>query len=273
MKEMTMIEAAKKVLFDNPEGMSLKQIYDAIIENEYYTFGAQKPFAVFSSKFRNYVYGLDFKSASKNKFFKMVGKVNGSTCYAILKPNENLNESYQKSDVQEQNMVETLEENYSNYNEHIKKEVVNKLLSSSPQFFEKIVLDLLLKMGYGYDENAGTITRYSKDDGIDGIIDEDKLGLGKIYIQAKRYQLNNKISRPMIDQFLGTMSKHGVSKGVFITTSDFSSAIKEEYTKSIDGKMIKLINGDELAEYLLKYEVGVICSKVYKIYELDENYF
>ena len=231
MKDKTIIDATKKVLADEPNGLSARQIYEAIVTNNYYSFASKTPLSTFSSTLRKHVYGLDFKSASKSKYFKIVGNTNGETRYALLDSNENMNESNQSFDIQKQNTIETLAENYLNYYEYIKKCVLNKLLSSTPQFFEKIVLDLLLKMGYGYDENAGTTTRYTKDDGIDGIIDEDKLGLGKIYIQAKRYQVNNKISRTMIDQFLGTMTKHGVVKGVFITTSDFSSKIKEEYAK------------------------------------------
>ena len=123
------------------------------------------------------------------------------------------------------------------------------------------MVDLLLKMGYGYDKNSGIVTGKPHDGGIDGIISEDKLGLDLIYIQAKRFANGNKVTRHDLQAFIGAMEH--INKGVFITTSSFTRQQKN----------IKLIDGNLLADLLVKYEVGVAAAQTFKLYKLDTEYF
>lgn len=125
-------------------------------------------------------------------------------------------------------------------------------------------------MGYGYDESSGIVVGKSHDGGIDGIINEDKLGLDLIYVQAKRYDKKTKVSRPVLQAFVGAME--GIQKGVFLTTSSFTLEA-EKYIKNLQHKYIKLIDGETLLSFMLKYEVGVEVVKTYNILKVDEDYF
>ena len=132
------------------------------------------------------------------------------------------------------------------------------------------MVDLLVKMGYGGNiEDAAQITRYKKDDRIDGVIKEDKLGLDKIYIQAKRW--NTTVGKPDVHGFIGALSEQGANKGVFITTSKFSSEARQFKPKS-DVKVI-LIDGRELCQYMIEYGVGVSVKQVYEVKRIDSDYF
>ena len=142
----------------------------------------------------------------------------------------------------------------------------------SPVFFENLVVELLVKMGYGGEfANSGIVTKPTKDDGIDGIIKEDKLGLDKILIQAKRYSSDNIVGRPAIQQFVGAITGQSASKGVFFTTSSFSKDALSY--KPGSGVKLVLIDGKTLASYMIEYNVGVSISKVYEIKRLDSDYF
>jgi restriction system protein len=157
----------------------------------------------------------------------------------------------------------------------IQNELADELLSiikeGSPQFFEHLVVDLMLAMGYGgARKDAGKATQYSNDGGIDGIINEDPLGLDTIYLQAKRYTTGT-IGRPDIQSFAGALDMQKAKKGVFITTSRFSKdAI--EFVNMIE-KSIVLIDGQKLAELMIKYDLGVATKQVYAIKQIDSDYF
>ncbi|MGB4611435.1 MAG: restriction endonuclease, partial [Methanothermobacter thermautotrophicus] len=139
-----------------------------------------------------------------------------------------------------------------------------------PEFFEKLVVDLLLKMGYGGSrKDAGKAIGKIGDGGIDGIIKEDKLGLDTIYIQAKRWQ--DTVSRPEIQKFAGALQGQKARKGVFITTSKFSDKARE-YASSIDNRIV-LIDGDELAQLMIDHDVGVSKGTSYEIKKIDTDYF
>lgn len=152
----------------------------------------------------------------------------------------------------------------------MKQQVFTHVLNNSPEFFEHLVVDLLLKMGYGYDEQAGVVTGKSHDGGIDGIISEDKLGLDVIYIQAKKYAPANTVGRKEIQAFIGAMES--VQKGVFITTSSFTREAIAFVDKQ-QQKSIKLIDGVLLSELLVKYRVGVDVAQSFALYKLDADYF
>jgi len=145
-------------------------------------------------------------------------------------------------------------------------EIVDQIKNISPRAFETLVVKLLVAMGYGSEKFSQT-TSYTNDGGIDGIIQADKLGFEKIYVQAKKYEGN--IGRPEIQKFIGAMT--GTSKGVFITTSDFSHSV-EQYLNSRQENVI-LINGSKLAELMFEFNQGVTVRKTIEIKTLDTDYF
>jgi restriction system protein len=142
--------------------------------------------------------------------------------------------------------------------------------SCSPRFFERLVVDLLLAMGYGGSQReAGRAIGHSGDGGIDGIIKEDKLGLNVIYLQAKRWQ--NNIGAPEIRNFVGSLAAQNVNKGVFIITSSFTQQALQ-YVREIPYKII-LIDGEMLTQLMIEYNVGVSKEISYDIKKIDSDYF
>ncbi|MCE8508802.1 restriction endonuclease [Ruegeria pomeroyi] len=151
-------------------------------------------------------------------------------------------------------------------------EVFEAVLSLSPARFEKLVVDLLIAMGYGGgDLERGLQTNLSGDGGIDGIINEDELGLDAVYVQAKRYAPDNKVGRPALNAFVGSLTGEGATKGVFVTTSDFSREARD-YVSRVQQRIV-LINGDRLARLMIKHEVGVRARRTYVLRSVDEDYF
>lgn len=166
--------------------------------------------------------------------------------------------------------TEALEEAYTSINDSLSDELLSMIMNLSPSFFEKLVVDLLVAMGYGGDfEDAAKVTKKSKDGGVDGIIKEDKLGLDKIYIQAKRW--TNVVGEPVIQQFAGALDGKRASKGVFITTSTYSKDAKK-YVDSLSKKIV-LIDGKELASLMIEYNLGVSIKKSYIVKRIDTDYF
>lgn len=165
---------------------------------------------------------------------------------------------------------ETLEHSYQKLRDDLTFELINNLKSCTSEFFEKLVVDLLLNMGYGGSrKDAGEAIGRSGDEGIDGIIKEDKLGLDTIYIQAKRWE--NTVSRPEIQKFAGALQGQQAKKGVFITTSNFSQGAKD-YAAIIDSKVV-LIDGEQLAQLMIDYGIGVSEVKTYSLKKIDSDYF
>lgn len=166
--------------------------------------------------------------------------------------------------------AERLEAAYMTLKENLATELLSQLKSSSPNFFEKVVVEVLVKMGYGGSrKDAGQAIGRSGDEGIDGIIKEDRLGLDIIYIQAKKWE--NTISRPEIQKFAGALQGKRARKGIFITTSDFSQSA-HEYVSAIDSKII-LIDGQQLAQHMIDFGVGVATDATYELKRLDSDYF
>ncbi len=155
----------------------------------------------------------------------------------------------------------------------LSEDLMQAIMDMDPVFFEKLVLDLLIAMGYGGKDNANIIhTPASGDGGIDGLIKEDELGLDYIYVQAKRWAHGNQVSRPEVQKFVGALVGEGARKGVFITTSDFSVGAKE-YARSNNAGKVVLINGAELTRLMITYGVGVSTVYQYKIQKVDMDYF
>ena len=165
---------------------------------------------------------------------------------------------------------EVLEEAYLQIKEQALSDVLDKIKSCSPLFFENLVVDTIVKMGYGGSyKDAGQAIGRSGDEGIDGIINEDRLGLDVIYLQAKRW--TGDVSRPEIQKFAGALQGKRAKKGIFITTSDFTSEARE-YAKNIDAKII-LISGQQLVELMWEYSIGLSSAGIYEIKKLDLDYF
>ena len=165
---------------------------------------------------------------------------------------------------------EQIEQAYELLRENLSSELLFQLKTASPAFFEKVVVDVLVKMGYGGSlKDAGKAIGRSGDEGIDGIINEDRLGLDSIYIQAKKW--DGTISRPEIQKFAGALQGKRARKGVFITTSDFSAGAKE-FVSNIESKII-LIDGKQLTNLMIEYGVGVSNEAVYELKKLDSDFF
>ncbi len=165
---------------------------------------------------------------------------------------------------------EALQKAYSMLQKNLADELLKIVMESSPEFFEYLVVDLLVRMGYGGSrQEAGKAIGRSGDEGIDGIIKEDRLGLDIIYIQAKRWE--NVVGRPEVQKFAGALQGQRARKGVLITTSNFSrEAI--EYVKNIETKII-LIGGIQLAELMIDHGVGVTTEATYELKRMDSDYF
>ena len=177
--------------------------------------------------------------------------------------------------ITESNPVQTpqeqIEQALAAINRSLADDLLTELLGLSPRFFEQLVVDLMVAMGYGgSQQDAARTTRYSSDGGIDGIIKEDRLGLDSIYLQAKRYT-DKTVGRPEIQSFAGALDLHKARKGVFITTSSFSREA-QEYVGLIE-KRIVLIDGARLAALMIEYGVGVTTRQTLTIKTLDSDYF
>jgi restriction system protein len=192
--------------------------------------------------------------------FKSIDNTN-STEPVIVAPND--------SDRTPEEIMDTA---YLSIRKALAQELLIKIQSLPPSFFEKLVVELLVKMGYGGSlRDAGKALGKSGDGGIDGIIKEDKLGLDAIYIQAKRWNEQNPVGRPDVQAFVGALAMHGAKKGVFITTSRFT-AEANSYTPRNDTKVV-LIDGDQLTQYMIDYNLGVTTESVYEVKGLDTDYF
>ena len=185
--------------------------------------------------------------------------------------NENNNEN-RETLRNERTPFEEISISFEELKNSLADEILEKIKSCSFEFFEKSVIELLIKMGYGGSrEEAGRATRRTGDEGIDGIINEDRLGLDSIYIQAKRWR-DTVVGRPEIQKFSGALDTPGANKGVFITTSKFSREAKE-YVENINTKKIILIDGMQLAQYMIDFNVGVSTEIVYEVKRIDSDYF
>ena len=167
---------------------------------------------------------------------------------------------------------ETLEGAYNKLRAQLADELLESVLTASPIFFESLVLDLLVAMGYGGNRrDAARATKRSGDDGIDGIIKEDRLGLDAIYVQAKRWARDRTVGRPDIQQFAGSLQGNRARKGIFITTAGFSREARE-FVEAVESKIV-LIDGPSLAGLMIDYEIGVTAVSSYTLKRVDGDYF
>jgi restriction system protein len=165
---------------------------------------------------------------------------------------------------------ETLQYAFREMTEHLVQDLLHRLMACSPSFFEEVVVDLLVKMGYGGSrEDAAQVLGKSGDEGVDGSIKEDPLGLDFIYVQAKRWVA--KVGRPDLHKFVGALHGQNARKGVFITTSEFTTEA-ESYAAGVATKIV-LIDGNHLASLMIRYNVGVSTTNVYELKRIDSDYF
>jgi restriction system protein len=152
------------------------------------------------------------------------------------------------------------------------QDLLDRVRTAPPAFFERLIINLLLSMGYGGSAaDAGRALGRSGDDGVDGVIDQDALGLDRVYIQAKRYAAGNNIGAGAIRDFFGSLDRHKATKGLFVTTSIFSSSAKE--TAEFLSKRIVLIDGEHLAKLMIRCNVGCRIGEVLRIKKVDEDFF
>ncbi len=193
---------------------------------------------------------IEFRKRSKRK----LASVNIENEHDDLTPEESLEIAYQK------------------IRDDLADDLLEQILNSSPSFFEKLVVELLVAMGYGGTQSdAARAVGKVGDEGIDGIIDEDRLGLDSIYIQAKRWQKEQSVGRPDVQAFVGALEGKRASKGIFITTANFTENA-QEYANGLNKKVV-LIDGDRLADLMIDYGVGVTTRNKYEIKEIDSDYF
>lgn len=167
---------------------------------------------------------------------------------------------------------EILESGYQSLRAQLADELMERVKTAKPAFFERLVVELLVKMGYGGSlADAGRAVGRSGDGGIDGIIKEDRLGLDFIFIQAKRWT-DKCVGRPDVQQFAGALAGQGASKGIFITTTAFSKEAVD-YAAGLRHSKIVLIDGDELAELMIDHGIGCAAAAIYEVKRIDSDYF
>ena len=175
-------------------------------------------------------------------------------------------------EILKQTPEETLDKAYQSIRESLASDLLSKVVQLSPAFFERLVVELLVKMGYGGSiKDAGKAIGKSGDEGIDGTIKEDKLGLDIIYIQAKRWSPGNTVGRPELQKFVGALAGQGAKKGIFITTSSFSNDAKS-YTPRNETKIV-LIDGEQLAQLMIDNNLGCTTQQIYELKKIDSDYF
>lgn len=203
--------------------------------------------------------------------------IDNSTLKKYDEFNEFLNISKENKSVEEiitteENPQDIFEKSFKEISTILQEEILEEVMRQTPYFFENLVVKLLQKIGYGTFINSGKVTKKSNDEGIDGIINQDKLGFDAIYIQAKKWDKDSTISRPEIQKFVGALAGQGATKGLFITTAKFSEGAREYSEKQHTTKIV-LIDGMELAKLMIEYNLGVSIESVYEIKKIDSDFF
>lgn len=191
------------------------------------------------------------------------GTPNADTSEETLKSSDDILEAVDSSGLSPQEQIDALTQEL---NDVLAEEILALIMEREPTFFEQLVVDLLEKMGYG----KGKVTKPTSDGGVDGLITTDVLGFRPICTQAKRYSKDNKVSRGMLQAFVGALN--GISDGVFITTSSFTKEA-QDYANKYPNATIALIDGKRLAELMIEYDLGVATERVVKIKRIDSDYF
>ncbi len=268
---MTVLEAILKILEKESEPLSSKEFTRRIIVENLYSFNTPTPTSIVRNTLRRHCEGLEFASSRPVKYFYFTG-TRSSTLYGLLTSSSAKNTSNKTTKLQDSEFLpeEKMQKVYEEHRKEIREQLLNCILNNDPSFFEHLVVRLLIALGYGYGSEAGKVVGKSHDGGIDGVINEDKLGLDKIYIQAKRYTPSNSVGRKEIQAFSGAMKT--VTKGVFITTSSFTKEAQKD-AKEQYGKRIALIDGTVLTDLMINCGIGIRNSQTFNTYELDMDFF
>lgn len=190
----------------------------------------------------------------------------------------NTNRSKEKSEnisdiINDESPNEQIEKAISKLNSSLADELMTEITRISPYDFERLVVQLLIKMGYGSSNlNDNAVTKMSGDEGIDGIVTADRFGFDTVYVQAKQWNKEKSIGRPEIQKFLGALAGQGAAKGLFITTASFTKEAKDFASKNLQSKIV-LVNGEELCNLMIEYDLGVSTIEIYKIKRIDTDYF
>lgn len=201
------------------------------------------------------------KYPSFNAFMKKSKKANG-----------NLTKSEKNSNLDELSPEEALHQSLENMNSSLANELIARILKANPAFFEKLIIKLLVGMGYSNNTEKGwEHTGKTGDDGIDGVINQDVLGVDKIYIQAKRYADNHSVTAGDIRNFIGALDMCRAVKGVFVTTSNFTGEAKNTVKKA--SKNIVLVDGNQLTRLMIEYSVGCKTKEIINVQKIDEDFF
>ena len=176
-----------------------------------------------------------------------------------------------RKEYQNETPQETMDRVYKELNQSLANDLLTEISEMNPYRFEVLVVELLVKMGYGRLQYENRVTRKSGDEGIDGIVTADKLGFDSIYIQAKRFK-DNSVGRPDIQKFVGALAGQGAQKGIFITSSTFMKEAVAFVGRNLNYKIV-LIDGMKLAELMIEYELGVSRQYTYEVKRLDSDYF
>lgn len=214
---------------------------------------------------------LMFPNGAKEKEIRALGEDNSSAIRVYKKKDSTAAESSeQERKIESLTPIEQVQGGIQRINDEVAAELLQRLQGKEPAFFEQAVVDLLLAMGYGGTTGAGSVTQLSNDGGIDGVIDQDILGVNRVYIQAKRYADNNSVGRPDLQAFVGALSGKADS-GVFITTSTFTEGARI-YANNVPTRII-LIDGKRLTDLMIRFAVGIQVRDTYKVVEIDEDFF
>ena len=204
---------------------------------------------------------IDLSYLEKSDNFKIFHKA--------TTPNPSSNESEEK----DESPIEMLEALHKQVTATLASQLMDEIMKLTPTEFERLVVKLLLKMGYGNGINeAGMVTQQSNDGGIDGIIKEDQLGFSHIYIQAKQWASEQTVGKPEIQKFVGALQGQQAQKGLFITTAKFSSGALQ-YADNLLGAKIVLVDGTALTKLMIKHNVGVSLEQSYEIKRIDSDFF
>ena len=173
----------------------------------------------------------------------------------------------------EESPMEILDAAYQQVEATLASQLMDEIMNLNPTEFEKLVVKLLLNMGYGSGiEEAGKVTQRSNDGGIDGIIKEDQLGFSSIYIQAKQWSLDQTVGKPEIQKFVGALQGQQAQKGLFITTAKFSGGAVQ-YAENLLGAKVVLVDGTKLTKLMIKHNVGVSTEHIYELKKIDTDFF
>lgn len=266
--DITICDALIKV-FEKYGPMTVNEACDKIVADNIYHFNTLKPISVVEPTLKRKCEGFEnYSKAYEIKCFKIVDKRNKKLVFDVITSDTKVRAV--KANTNNEGQEDNISYCYQLYKDDLKNQLLKKIHSNNADYFEKLVINLLLQMGYGYNEKSGQKVGKSHDGGIDGIIYEDELYLEKIYVQAKRYKAGNNISIEKIQSFVGAIGQG--AKGVYITTSDFTSEARKYVEQQTTAKL-SLINGDMLSELIIKHKLGLKVVETYCFYEIDENFY